>query len=158
MQLRKLVGIICLPFLINCTQIPPVSRAAVKEKKYPLNVSSITPYSDSYEEGLTINIYGWGFDEGARAFVGEKECRETEVVDSNLIVCTVCKPDHYGDHSVTVMNPDGVTKPTEISREDIVAICDKYDRECLNSDGLIYFHFIKPMSTSSDRRFVKGTG
>lgn len=147
--------LLALVLLASCTSkaaIEPISRGPVDYPKPPLWVWALMPNSGKFNAGNKITITGIGFQEGAKAFIGDKPCLYTRFISKSALKCKVPDQDEPGDYSVTVMNPDGSISPiqwTQEQRQEHLTDEDEADR-CQSwekCDGLIYYYYIKPISS-----------
>lgn len=137
--------LLALVLLVSCTSraIEPISNYPVKYPMPPLWVCSIYPAWGVYKPGDKILIQGHGFKKGAQAFVGGKPCLSTRVKSDTRVSCKLPE-NEPGDHSVTLVNPDGKVSPIALTAEEIAELAE----EDQGSDGLIYFYYVKPRRNS----------
>jgi hypothetical protein len=149
--MKNLTPVLLATLLISCTSkaIEPISNKPIPRQKAPLTVDAVSPHSGRFNPGgAKVSILGTGFMEGAHAFIGDKACLKTRVKSPSLIRCKLPEQEEPGDYTVTVVNPDGDIAPIELTMEEREqnrkdAIEDGEDYQ--DSDGLLYYHYIKPI-------------
>jgi len=139
--------ILSLLFL-NCTHaIEPISNVPIPKAKAPLSVLTVSPSWIKWRIKESVVIYGLGFEPGAKAFIGERECVNQILKDTTRIWCELPEQDFPGDYSVTVKNPDGTINPIARTSEEMELIRklneqDGYE-DGVTEDGLLYLYYVK---------------
>lgn len=143
--ITKIIPFLSLSLFFSCTSkaaIEPITLEPKTWPKAPLQVWSVSPHWGLFKnDGFKISIHGVGFEEGAKAFVGEKPCLSTRVKSHRLIRCKLPEQDAPGDYPVIVINPDGTLAPIPLTQQEI----EELDEEDQGSDGRVYFYYVKPI-------------
>lgn len=141
MKMNRILSMIAIPLFIHCTSnaIEPITRNHPKPAPAPLQVQSVVPSWGYAYDRILIN--GLGFVQGARVFIGDQECINTNVIDTWIISCHLPAQEEFKDYPVYVINPDGTKRPIALNEEEIKVLKEEEDED---SDGLIYFYYVKP--------------
>jgi peptidoglycan-associated lipoprotein len=104
-----LASLIALPLLFGCVPkkpLPDDDGPDIPSPEVKLQVAAIDPAFAPAARELSAEIFGTGFESGARVSVGGADASNVRFVDENALRVTV-PPMPAGSYDITVINPGG---------------------------------------------------